>query len=146
MIAFALEGATYRGERRSERKDIRCDEQIGVRSSYRMPVDAVRSYRDLGYQIGACKGDALRCETAQCDPPDYPVRRVNPLGVKEAAKLLGLVFRGHGRCQSHSESFRASPLDAPPRTRPCAAATLAVVALGRRTVEADLQRQAIAWQ
>ena len=98
MLTFALEGATYRSERPSKRKDIGCDEQIGICGSYRMPVDAVRGYRDLGHQVGACNRDALRRETPQRDSTDHPVRLVDPLRIKKATKLLGLMFSGHRCC------------------------------------------------
>src|SRR5258707_525561 len=146
MLAFALEGATYHCEGLSERKDVRGDEQIGVLGSYWMPVDTLRCYGDLRHQIGACKCDALRGETPQCNAPDHPVLLADPLGIEEATELLGLVISGDGRCQSHPEPFRASAFNTLPRAHPCALSAMAVVPLGRRTVEADLQRQAIAWQ
>src|SRR5438128_877720 len=86
MLAFALEGATYRSERLGERKDVRGHEQIGVLGSYRMPVDALRCYGDLRHQIGACKCDALRGETSQCDAADHPVLLADPLGIEEATE------------------------------------------------------------
>ena len=39
MLAFALEGATYRSKGLGERKDVGSDEQIGVLSAYWMPID-----------------------------------------------------------------------------------------------------------
>src|SRR6266567_2888467 len=136
MLAFALEGATYRSEGLGERKDVGGDEQIGVLGSYWMPVDTLRCYGDLRHQIGARKCDALRGETPQCNAADHPVLLADPLGIEEATELLGLVVSGDGRCQSQPEPFRASALNTFPCTHPCALSTMAVVPLGRRTVEA----------
>src|SRR5260370_1640164 len=146
MLAFALEGATYRSEGPGERKDVGGDEQIGVLGSYRMPVDALRCYGDRWDQIGARKCDALRGQSPQRNATDHPVLLADLLVIEEDTELLGLVVSGDSRCQSHPEPFGASALNTLPCTHPCPLSTMAVVPLGRRTVEADLQRQAIACQ
>ena len=146
MLAFALEGPAHRGERLGQRKDIGGDEHIGVRGSYRMPVDAFRRDGNFGRQISACKCDAFRGETPQRDAADHPVLFPDLVYIQEATELLGLAVSGDGRRQSHPEPFPASALHALPRAQPGPRSSMAVMELGRRTVKADLQRQAISWQ
>src|SRR5260370_28098498 len=68
------------------------------------------------------------------------------MGVKEAAKLLGLCVSRHCRRQSHAESFGPGQLDSSPGTCPCSLSAMAIVALRRRTIEANLQGYALARQ
>ena len=98
MLAFALEGATYRGEGLGERKDVGSDEQIGVLSAYWMPVDTLSCYGDLRYQISASKCDALCREAPQCDTADHSVLFVDPLSIEEAPELFCLLVGGDRRC------------------------------------------------
>ena len=105
MLAFALEGPTHRGERLGQRKDVGGDEHIGVRGSYRMPVDAFRRYGNLRRQISACKCDAFRGEAPQRNAADHPVLFSDLVCIQEATELLGLAVSGDGRCQSHPEPF-----------------------------------------
>ena len=144
MLAFPLEGAAYRSEGLGERKDVGGDEQIGVLGAYRMPVDALRCDGDLRHQIGADQRNTLRGETSQRNPADHSILLADVLSIEEATELLGLLISGDGRGQSHPESFSASALNTFQCTHPCALSTMAVVPLGRRTIKADLQRQAIA--
>ena len=62
MLVFPREGAMNRSKGLGKRKDVGCDEQIGVFSSYRMPKDALSRNRDLRYQIFAGECNALRCD------------------------------------------------------------------------------------
>src|SRR6516165_1251939 len=64
MLAFPFECATYRREGLGQRKNVGGDEQIGILSSHRMPVDAFRCYCNLRHQIGARKCDTLYGGTA----------------------------------------------------------------------------------
>ena len=48
MLVLPIERATYRSEGLRQRKDVGRDEQVGVFSSYRMPVDAFGCNRDFG--------------------------------------------------------------------------------------------------
>src|ERR1700680_471979 len=111
-----------------------------------MPKHAFRRNRHLRNQICPCQSDALRGGASQSNSPDDPVLLANVMGVKEAAEFLGLRVRRHCRRQSYPESFGAGLLDSFPCTCPCPPSTMAVVALRRRTVEADLQGYAFARQ
>src|SRR5271165_4342028 len=108
-----------------------------------MPVNAFSRDCDFGHQVCARKGDALRREAAQRDVADNPVFFGDLLRIEEAAELLGLLVGGHGRRQSHPKPLSASALYTRPRARPCALTAMAIVALRRGAVEADLQRDAI---
>src|SRR5258708_1125824 len=146
MLAFPVEGATYRSEGLGEREDVGGDEQVGVLGPYWMPVDIFSGDCDFRHQICACKCDALCSGTAQRNAADHAVVLADLLGVEEATELLGLAVGGDSRRQSHPKPFCASALDAPPGTRPRALSAMAVVPLGGGAVEADLQCHAIAWQ
>ena len=98
MLAFALEGAAYRGKGLGERKDVASDEQIGVLSAYWMPVDTLSCYGDLRCQISACQRDPLCSEAPQCNTANHSVLFVNPLGIEEAPKLFCLLVTGDRRC------------------------------------------------
>ena len=98
MLAFALEGATYRGKGLGERKDVGSDEQIGVLSTYWMPVDTLSCYSDLRYQISASKCDPLCSEAPQRNTADHSVLFVNPLGIEEVPELFCLLVSGDCRC------------------------------------------------
>ena len=146
MLAFAFEGSTYRRERLGQRKDFGGDEHIGVRGSDRMPVDAFCRDGNLRCQISARKSDAFHGETPQRDPADHPILVLNLVCIEEATELLSLAIIGDGGRQSNPEPFPASSLNTLPGAQPGARSPMAVMKLRRRTVEADLQRQAIAWQ
>ena len=98
MLAFALEGATYRGKGLGERKNVASDEQIGVLSAYWMPVDTLSCYGDLWQQISTSKRDPLRSEAPQCNTANHSVLFVNPLGIEEALELFCLLVSGDRRC------------------------------------------------
>src|SRR5262249_20929484 len=110
-----------------------------------MPIDSFCGDRDLGQQIRTGKCDPLGCESAQGDPTDHPILFRNLSSLENAVELFGLGFGGAGCRQSCPTSLCACALDACATPRPCALSAMQVVTLGRRAVEADLQRQAIAW-
>src|SRR5580700_2966156 len=111
-----------------------------------MPVNTFRCDRDLGDQVWAREGDALRREAAQRNVPDHAIFCGDPLRIEKSPKLLGLRVSGYCRSQSDSKTFRASALYAHPSARPGALTAMRVVALRSRAIEADLNRYAIAWQ
>ena len=98
MLAFALEGATYRGKGLGERKNVASDKQIGVLGAYWMPVDTLSCYGDLRQQISASKCDPLCSDAPQCNTADHSVLFVNPLGIEEAPELFCLLVGGDRRC------------------------------------------------
>src|SRR5580704_8309928 len=111
-----------------------------------MPVNTFRCDRDLGDQVWAGEGDALRRESAQRNVPDHAIFCGDPSRIEKFAKLLGLRVSGYCRSQSHSKTLCASALYARPGTRPGALTAMLIVALRRGAIEADLNCYAISWQ
>src|SRR6516225_6910153 len=146
MLGFAIERAAHGCEGFSERKDLPADQEVVVLGSHRMPKNAFRGNRHFRNQIRPCQGDALRGGASQGNSPDYPVLLVEMMCIEEAAELLGLCVSRHRRCQPYTESFGAGPLDSLPGACPCPLSTMALVALRRRAVEADLKGYALARQ
>src|SRR5206468_5976152 len=146
MLGFAIEGAAHGCERFGERKDFTADQQVVILGSNRVPKHALRRNRHLGNQIRPCQSDALRGGASQRNPPDHPVLLANIMSVKEAAELIGLCVSRDCSRQTHPESFSAGPFDSLPGACPCPISTMAVVALRRGTIEANLEGYALARQ
>src|SRR5207244_5689582 len=90
MLAFAVEGAAYGSKGCGERKNVGSDEQVDVFGTHRVPIDAVRGYRDFRHQISARQCDALRGKAAQCNAADHPVLLRALPGTEEMTEVLGL--------------------------------------------------------
>src|SRR5262249_34759298 len=98
----------------------------------------------LGNKVRSRQSDTLLGGASKRNPPDHPVLLADIMGVKEAAEFLGLRVSRHCRSQSHAEPFGADSLDAPPGAGPCPLPATVVVTPRGRTVEANLERYAIA--
>src|SRR6516164_125388 len=146
MFELAVKGATHNCEGFGERKDVAADQQVVILGSNRMPKHAFRRDCDLGDQVCPCQGKALHGGASQGNSPDHPVLLPDVMGVKKTAEFVGLVVSRHCRRQTHPESLGSGQLDSPPGTCPGPASTMAVVALRRWTVEADLEGYALALQ
>src|SRR5215472_14046060 len=146
MVEFAIEGATHGCKGCLKRKDLTADQQVAVLGSDRMPEHAFGSNCHLGHQVCPRQGNALCRRASQRNSPDHPVLIADLMGIEESAELLSLRLGRHCRSQAHTESLGTGPLDSLPGARPRPLSTMAVVALRRRTVEADLQGDALARQ
>src|SRR5271168_627216 len=146
MSSFALPGAPRCGESVGERKDVWSDQKVLILSADRMPIHAVSSDGDFRYKICAHQGDALRCKTPEGDAADHPVLFADLSTVQELAELGRFCVRRDRCSQSHAKSLRPRPLNALPCFGPSTCSTMFIVALGRRTIEADLQCHPIARQ
>src|SRR5215469_4940980 len=111
-----------------------------------MPIDTVNGDSNLRNQVRARKGETLLGKAAQGDAANHPILRADLLSIQEAVELLCLELIGHGRRKPNPEALGPRALNTLPGTRPAASAAVAVVPLGSRAVQADLQSDAVTRQ
>src|SRR6266404_1271574 len=146
VLTLAVERDLDRAQRGGKGQNLAGDQEIVVVGTDGMPVDAARGHRHLGHQIRARERDALRGETTQRDSPDDAIRGCNGVPIEKLLEPVGIFVACHGSREPDPEAGVARGLDPRPGALPGSRPTMAVVQLGRRTVEADLQRQPVAWQ
>ena len=75
MCAFTLKGATRRGERAGERKNVRSDQEVRILGSHRMPINTLGGDGNFRCQICAGECDSLRCKSTKGDARTGRIRR-----------------------------------------------------------------------
>src|SRR5260370_10733452 len=126
-----------------KRADLGRQKQVRIVSTDRMPIDTVSRDSDLRNQVRTRKCEALLCNAPQSDSANHPILRANLLSIEETAELVCLNVVGYGRRQPYPEALGPSALNTLPCTRPSTPSAVAVVPLGSRAVEADLQSYAV---
>ena len=138
MFAFLRESTADSSEGFNQRKNIVCNQEVGILCSDRMPVHSFRGNRDFGDKIGPAQCDTIRRGAAQSDPANDAILFGNLFPIEEVTEFLSLGITRNRCRESDAKSFCTSALDPFVCSLPCSRPAVQVVPVWSRAVQADL--------